>query len=87
MVHFIGRWSAILVHIKNLVTLDRNSLKIQRLLTWRDLPPLTEDVELSLLDNMEDASSEKAESVSTSPAWTGPLFLDVRNFIMKLYST
>ena len=54
------------------------------LLTILTLPLLLEEVELSLLDNMEEASSEKAESELVSwPSVPPPLGIDrcFRNLI------
>ena len=60
---------------------DAPSIKVLTILT---LPLLLEEVELSLLDNMEEASSEKAESELVSwPSVPPPLGIDrcFRNLI------
>ena len=60
---------------------DAPSIKVLTILT---LPLLLEEVELSLLDNMEEASSEKAESELVSwPSVPLPLGIDLcfRNLI------
>ena len=61
--------------------IDTPSIKVLTILT---LPLLLEEVELSLLDNMEEASSEKAESELVSwPSAPLPLGIDrcFRNLI------
>ena len=60
---------------------DAPSIKVLTILT---LPLLLEEVELSLLDNMEEASSEKAESELVSwPSVPPPLGIErcFRNLI------
>ena len=69
------------VHDHHRYEKDAPSIKVLTILT---LPLLLEEVELSLLDNMEEASSEKAESELVSwPSVPLPLGIDrcFRNLI------
>ena len=69
------------VHDQHRYEKDAPSTKVLTILT---LPLLLEEVELSLLDNMEEASSEKAESEFVSwPSVPLPLGIDrcFRNLI------